>query len=197
MTQVWTVGHSTLSIIEFLEILCRQKITAIADVRSSPASRRYPHFNRDELKLSLKGAGIAYVFLGEELGGRPKISRLFTDGVADYEKMAVEPHFLQGLDRVIKGSRDFNIALMCSERNPMHCHRCLLVGRALSYRGIEVLNIAGNRVLSQPEIEERLLEVQMQQGEDLFLSSDEQISNAYRGWSLKVAYSETKKDGDI
>lgn len=197
MARVWTVGHSTLDIEDFLEILTRHNITAIADVRSSPASKRYPHFNRDELRSSLKRVGITYVFLGEELGGRPKRSRLFKDGVADYEKMALEPSFMSGLKRVVMGSQEFNIALMCSEKNPMHCHRCLLVGRALSHDRVDVLNIVDDRVMSQTEIEGRLLEVQAQQSKDLFLSSDEQIANAYRGWSLKVAYSKKSRKGDI
>ena len=85
---VLTVGHSTHSYEHFLGLLRQARVTAVADVRSSPFSRRFPHFSRDELKASLRRDGIAYSFLGKELGGRPNESRLFRNGVADYEAMA-------------------------------------------------------------------------------------------------------------
>ena len=108
---------------------------AVADVRSSPYSRHSPHFSRDELRAELRSEGISYVFLGNELGGRPKDRRFYCEGVADYEKMAQTPEFKTGLDRVIEGARKYRIALMCSEHDPLDCHRCLLVGRALAQRG--------------------------------------------------------------
>ena len=87
--KVLTIGHSTLPIGAFLAMFEKAGVTAIADARSSPFSRRMPHFSRNELRASLKECGIKYVFLGKELGGRPRTSALYCDGIADYEKMAL------------------------------------------------------------------------------------------------------------
>jgi uncharacterized protein (DUF488 family) len=138
---VLTIGHSTHAFDHFLSLLRRTGVTAIADVRTSPFSRRYPHFNRDELREKLLLDGIAYVFLGKELGGRPSDPNLYCDGVADYEKMATTESFKNGLKRVIEDAKKHRIALMCAERNPLECHRCLLVGRALAERGVAVRHI--------------------------------------------------------
>src|SRR5258708_34629980 len=87
---VLTIGHSSMSIFDFLAILRETGVTAIADVRTSPFSRRLPHFSRDELRATLTEHNIRYVFLGKELGGRPKDRRLYCDGVADYGNMPLE-----------------------------------------------------------------------------------------------------------
>jgi uncharacterized protein (DUF488 family) len=158
--RVLTIGHSTMSLEAFLYALDASGVTAIADVRSSPFSRRVPHFNREELATSLNDHGIKYVYLGKELGGRPRTSDLYCDGIADYEKMALEPAFHKGLDRVIRGAKEHAIALMCSEHNPLNCHRCLLVGRALANSRVSVGHILGSgRITEQSEIEGALLEM--------------------------------------
>src|ERR1700722_20120562 len=93
------IGHSTLPYERFLELLRRCSVTAVADVRTAPYSRHSPQFNKDTLRNELRHDGIAYVFLGQELGGRPKDKQLFCEGVADYEKMARVADFAKGLDR--------------------------------------------------------------------------------------------------
>jgi uncharacterized protein (DUF488 family) len=192
MRTVLTIGHSNHSYEEFLRLLRGAGITAVADVRSSPFSRHQPQFNKTELKQELKLDKIEYVFLGDELGGRPKDKTLFCEGVADYEKMALTQKFQKGLDRISEGSKKFKIALMCSEHDPLDCHRCLLVGRALKSRGIHVTNVLFNgSQKSQDEIEDELVEMLKQNGADLF--PDDQISSAYRDRSLKVAFSEVER----
>ena len=136
---VLTIGHSTHSWERFLALLRSANVTAVADVRTSPYSRLYPHFNRDDLREELRADGISYVFLGKELGGRPSERRFYCEGVADYEKMAQASEFNKGLDRVVEGAKKYRIALMCSERDPLDCHRCLLVGRALAQRAVRVM----------------------------------------------------------
>ncbi len=170
--RVLTIGHSTLPLEMFLTMLDRAGVTALADVRSSPFSRRVPHFSRDQFRAALKEHGVKYVFLGKELGGRPRASHLYCDGVADYEKMALEPDFLKGIDRVIGGAREHTIALMCSEHNPLNCHRCLLVGRALSERRISLGHILNSgRLAEQHEIEEKLLGLSGGATDDMFANS--------------------------
>lgn len=193
-TKVLTIGHSTLALDPFLNLLKRAGVTAIADVRSSPFSRRSPHFSRDDFRASLKEVGIKYVFLGKELGGRPRAENLYCDGVADYEKMALEPAFLKGIDRVVDGSKEHTIALMCSEHNPLDCHRCLLVGRALADRKISIGHILSNgNVATQYDIEEKLLALvgaEEKDMEDMFASREELLSVAYRSRAKAVAYRE-------
>jgi uncharacterized protein (DUF488 family) len=186
--EVYTVGHSTLAYDEFRDLLSSAEITAIADVRSSPTSRHFPHFQMAPLKNRLKEDKIAYVFLGKELGGRPRKADLYSEGVADYEKMATKNEFRAGLDRVVEGAQKYRIALMCSEQEPLDCHRCLLVSRALKDRGISVQHILPKgRVISHAEIEETLLG-SLDPTADLFENASEKLNRAYRKQSIKVAY---------
>ena len=176
---------------EFVRSLRSASVTAVADVRSAPFSRRNPQFNRDVLRDELRLDGIAYVFLGEELGGRPKERQYFCEGVADYEKMAKSSDFERGVLRVIEGSKQYRIALMCSEHDPLECHRCLLVGRALHERGAAVKHILSNQTVEdQADIERRLIQWSRQGGEDLFQNYEGRLAAAYRKRSSKVAYSE-------
>jgi uncharacterized protein (DUF488 family) len=193
--EVLTIGHSNLSYEGFLTLLRRVSVTAIADVRTSPYSRHSPHFNRDLLREELRQDNVAYVFLGEELGGRPKERRFFTDSVANYEKMAETEDFACGLDRVVEGAKKYRIALMCSEHDPLDCHRCLLVGRALQGRGVTVRHILNNgRVIHQRAIEEKLMEKSHKNDIDLFESPEKRLAAAYRDQAAKVAFVERTTD---
>ncbi len=189
--EVLTIGHSTLPYERFLALLRKAAVTAVADVRTSPFSRHFPHFNRDVLRDELRQDSIAYVFLGEELGGRPKDKRFFCDGVADYEKMAETEEFARGLDRVIEGAKKYRIAMMCSEHDPLDCHRCLLVGRALRARGIAVRHIlTGGNTIDHPQIEAKLMEMSGKSDIDLFDPATKRLAAAYRDRAMKVAFSE-------
>jgi uncharacterized protein (DUF488 family) len=190
--RIWTIGHSTHSYAHFHTLLREADVTAIADVRSSPFSRHFPQFNRDTLKHDLKRDGVAYSFLGKELGGRPADKVLFCDGIADYERMALTEEFQRGLDRVIEGSKSYRIALMCSEHDPLDCHRCLLVSRALKARGLTVNHILPNGTYkSQSAIEEELLsEAGFDQTQtDFFAAPEDRLATAYRNRARKVAFS--------
>ena len=188
---IFSVGDSTHSYEHFLELLQGAGVTAIADVRTSPFSRHFPQFNQETLKDELRMDGIAYSFLGKELGGRPTGRQFYRDGVADYERMAKAPDFARGLERVVEGARKYRIALMCSEHDPLDCHRCLLVGRALAERGVAVTHILSDgTIVDQHDIEERLLVFAKQENTDMFFSRDEQLAEAYRKRARKVAYAE-------
>jgi uncharacterized protein (DUF488 family) len=197
MIEVLTIGHSTNSYGDFLSRLRGAQVTAVADVRSLPFSRHFPHFNQKTLEAELKLDKIAYVFLGEELGGRPKDAHFFNDGVADYEKMAQSQSFVRGLERVLEGARKFKIALMCSEHDPLDCHRCLLVGRALATKDISVKHIIGNgSVIENSEVEKRLLGLAGRSGEDFFETLETRLSSAYRERAMRVAFSELKDNAN-
>jgi uncharacterized protein (DUF488 family) len=192
---VFTIGHSTRSYEHFLSLLRSSGITAVADVRTTPFSRHFPHFNEATLRSELKLDGISYVFLGRELGGRPSGRSFYCDGVADYEKMARTEPFANGINRVIEGAKKFRVALMCSEHDPLDCHRCLLVGRALSGEGVRLVHILGDRdSVSQEAIEEKLLNLAGRSADDLLMTASERLAAAYRDRSLKVAYVEPPSD---
>ena len=187
--EILTIGHSTHPYERFLTLLRSAGVTAVADVRSSPYSRHFPHFNREALKSELKADKIAYVFLGDELGGRPKNRSYFLNGVADYEKMSRDPMFCEGIQRVASGMDKYKIAVMCSEHNPVDCHRCLLVGRELKSYAVDVRHIMSNGALiTQEKIESDLLRQSGAANDDMFVAPAERLAKAYQFRAQRVAF---------
>jgi uncharacterized protein (DUF488 family) len=181
VTTVYTVGHSNHDWPTFERLLVKGDITTIADVRSSPASR-LPHFNRATLKTRLNASGIAYEFLGAELGGRPN-----GGGIPDYERMAATTIFLQGIEQVEQIATRTRLALMCAEHEPLTCHRCLLVGRRLVERGISVAHILRDGTVEPNEAtEDRLLALIRHADDDLLTSREDRLAAAYRAQALKI-----------
>ena len=194
-SEILTVGHSSLPYERFLQLLRLASVTAIVDVRTAPYSRQNPQFNRETLKQQLRADGITYVFLGAELGGRPSEPQLYCDGIADYERMSRTKAFKKGLDRVLEGAKKFRVALVCSERSPLDCHRCLLVGRALAERGAQVSHILDDgSIVTHADLETKLLQLWDPNGADLFASRSEQLTAAYRARSRQVAFKEPEPD---
>ncbi|MCU0536245.1 MAG: DUF488 domain-containing protein [Hydrococcus sp. Prado102] len=155
---LFTIGHSNHKIETFISLLLKHGITALADVRSHPYSRFLPHFNRLALKEALEKEGIRYVFLGQELGARPSDLECYVDGKAVYEKIAVTDAFNQGLQRVLKGLNQYKISLMCAEKDPLTCHRAILVCQHLRHFDLQIHHILKNGDLeSHEDLEERML----------------------------------------
>lgn len=139
---IWTIGHSSHTFDRLLGLLASEQIEFLVDVRSYPYSRFAPHFNREELAGSLDANAVRYLFLGEELGGRPsKPEHYDSEGHALYEEMAREPIFEAAISRLIDGAEGNRIALMCSEGKPEECHRRLLVGKVLAERGLTLRHV--------------------------------------------------------
>ncbi len=154
--RILTIGHSNHGLALFLALLEGAQVSAIADVRSRPVSRWVPHFNRERLEAALAEQGIAYRFLGRELGGRPGDPALMKGGKPDYAAMARAPAFAEGLARVIETGANEKVALLCAERDPIDCHRFLLIGRELAARGVTVAHILPSGELEpQAETEAR------------------------------------------
>lgn len=142
---VYTVGHSNQSMERFLDLLRQYKIEVLVDVRSAPYSRYVPHFNQRELQAAITDAGLRYVYLGVELGGRPADESLYdAEGHARYDLIAQTELFRSGIERVLRGAAQYCVALMCSEEDPSECHRRLLVARVLSQQGVDVQHIRGD-----------------------------------------------------
>lgn len=188
---VYTIGHSTHSMEELINLLAAHHVTAVADVRSHPYSHFNPQFNRENLHPSLKTGGISYVFLGRELGARPEDRTCYVDGTVQYDLLARTGLFQEGLRRVAEGVRRHRIALLCAEKDPLTCHRAILVCRHLVTRGIEVQHILEDgRLQSHDEALARLLkELSLPEG-DLFLTRDDFIVEAYNRRGRQIAYTE-------
>ena len=167
---VLTIGHSNHAQEFLIGLLRRHHVTALADVRPAPYSRFNPQFNRDALAAGLQKHGIEYVYLGHGLGGRSDDPSCYENGRVRYDRVASTESFRQGLGRVVHGAADNRIVLLCAEREPLECHRTLLVARALDERGIEVAHIhADGGLESHGEAMDRLLDrFNLRSGDDLF-----------------------------
>lgn len=192
---VFTVGHSTHALDKFLALLRQHKISAIADVRSSPFSRINPQYNREGLKKALKEAGIAYVFLGHELGARSEDPECYQDGKVCYDRLARTPDFERGLDRVETGAEEFRLALMCAEKEPLDCHRTILVARHLEDRDIAVQHILADGALEPHKDSIERLKAQLNLSEDMFRKTHDVTREAYKIQGERIAYAIPERDG--
>ena len=152
------MGHSNLEMDSFLATLGRFQIALLIDVRSRPQSARFPHFSQEEFEPALRDAGIVYLLLGEELGGRPGDPRAYrSDGLVDYRKRRQSREFLSGVDRVILERDKAPLVLLCAEEDPLECHRFLLICPELVKRRLAPQHIRKGGVEAQQEAEDRLL----------------------------------------
>jgi uncharacterized protein (DUF488 family) len=189
MPGIYTIGHSTQALERFIGLLRQHEITAVADVRSSPYSRINPQYNREPLRAALREAGISYVFMGEELGARSKDPSCYRDGKVDYELLARTGLFQSGLERVRKGTSTHRIALMCAEKEPLDCHRTILVSRKLAEQGVSVTHIlADGTVESHDQAMSRLMQMVRVGENDLFRSSEDALREAYQKRGEEIAY---------
>jgi len=188
--QIYSIGHSTQSLGEFIELLNKVQISAIADVRSTPYSRHQPQFNRESLAKDLKKHGIGYAFLGHELGGRgvgPSVRD--HQGRVQYGRIAGSALFRSGIERLREGSKHLRIAIMCTEGEPLNCHRTILVSRYLVKQGFEVTHIHTNGHLEvHHDAERRLLNITGLCEPEFFRTEDEVLEEAYRRQEERVAY---------
>jgi uncharacterized protein (DUF488 family) len=189
---VLTVGHSHHELPRLVELLRAAEVEAVADVRSHPFSRRLPQYNRPELEHGLAAAGIAYVFLGDLLGGRPDQPGLYDEeGRVDYARVRATNFFARGLDRVAQARKKYRVALLCAEEDPLDCHRGLMIAPALVERGIVPAHLRGDgSVESMAAMEDRLLAETGQDG--LFAQTEEDrreaLETAYRVMAQKKAF---------
>lgn len=198
--ECFTVGHSNYEAQHFINLLKAHGINCLVDVRSSPYSKFTPQFNKENLEAELKASRILYVYLGNKLGGRYADSNLlYPSGVVDYNKVMQQDSFCAGIDNVITNiGKGLRIALMCSEKDPLDCHRFLLVSRALSNRGVLVKHILeGGGLISNEELEKKLLRKYKSEFDQfsLFqanLSSHDAIEEAYQRRNQEVGFAVEK-----
>ncbi len=186
---VFTIGHSNHRTEQFIALLQMHGVTALCDVRSKPYSQFHPQFNRDSLKKTLRDHGIAYVFLGQELGARSEDRSCYEHGKVQYDRLARTEPFRKGLDRVLKGTEDYRIALMCAEKEPLECHRTILVARSLESLGLDVHHIhADGRTESHAQALSRLIRLLRLSADDMFSTRELAVSDAYRIQADRIAY---------
>ena len=188
---VYTIGHSNHALESFMELLRKHGINEVIDVRSSPYSRYNPHFNYNALEMALEAAGIEYAFLGGELGGRPTDRSCYdADGRVLYDRLAETDLFQDGISYVTRHADEYRTALMCSEKDPLDCHRALLIAGTLADRGVAVEHIlADGELEAHTAAIDRLIDnLKLPPNGDLFRSRDEVIAAALTRQASKVAY---------
>lgn len=142
---LYTIGHSNHELEQFLELLRQHEIQVLTDVRSQPYSAYTSHFNREALQSAVVSSGMNYVYMGDQLGGRPDGEQFYDQaGHVLYYRVAESPNFLEGIRRLLKGIQEYRVAIMCSEEDPGVCHRFLLVTRVMEGRGVEIRHIRGD-----------------------------------------------------
>lgn len=161
---LFSIGHSNQEQEKFFELLLQHKIEVLVDVRTSPYSRYTSQFNRESLKAALEQRGIRYLFMGEQLGGRPIGDEFYDEkGHVLYYRVAEAKFFREGIDRLRKGGSQYRVAMMCSEEDPAVCHRMLLISRVLTEGGEAVAHIRGDGSL-QSDAELRAASPNLAQG---------------------------------
>jgi uncharacterized protein (DUF488 family) len=187
---IYTIGHSNHPIERFLGLLQPHGITAVADVRSTPYSRFNPQFRREKLQAALASVDIQYVFLGQELGARSQDPACYDgEGRVSYAKLARTELFRKGIARLRTGMADHRISLMCAEREPVECHRTILVARELVREGLAVTHILGDGSLESHEhVLQRLASALHLARGDLFSDSAELVEQAYDLQAARIAY---------
>jgi uncharacterized protein (DUF488 family) len=186
---LFSIGHSNIPADRFLAALQDAGVNTVADVRSAPFSRFFPWFSQKPLAAKLSESRIAYTFMGGALGGRPRHEHLYCDGIADYEAMATQTEFRGGLQRLIDTVAQSRICLVCAEREPLDCHRCLLVTRYLAERGLTIGHILHDGTIEPHAATERRLLALYDDDCDLFEAGQaSRLAAAYRRRAKAVAF---------
>ena len=188
---LYTIGHSNHPVEHLVTLLRQHHITALCDVRSRPYSRYNPQFDRESLKASLEAAGIAYVFLGKELGARSEDPSCYLCGKIQFNRLAQTELFRSGLKRVRDGMKTYTIALMCAEKEPLDCHRTILVSRQLAETGLPIEHIhEDGRLEPHADALIRLARsLNLRESElHLFRSPEDLIADAYALQEKRIGY---------
>ncbi len=155
---IYTIGHSNHPLEHFLDLLHEREVTCLVDVRSSPYSRYATQFNREALEHPLRREGIAYHWLGDVLGGRLVLPIAGESGHDFYQRLTTDPRFARGLAELQTLADTEPVVVMCSEGDPLRCHRTIIIGRELEQRGWNVLHISPDgHTMDQRAVHDELL----------------------------------------
>jgi uncharacterized protein (DUF488 family) len=186
---VLTIGHSNHPIQMLIELLARHGVDTVVDVRSHPVSRFNPQFGRERLRTSLADASVGYLFLGRELGARASDPWVYVDDRVDYDRLAQMPAFQSGLSEVVVRSAAEKLALLCAEKDPLDCHRAILICPHLQARGVSTAHILADGSLeNHADFGARLLAATRADDRDLLDDRTALIGAAYRQRGREIAY---------
>jgi len=189
MGTIHTIGHSNHTQDKFVALLQMHGVTAVADVRSSPYSRFTPQFNKEVLGKALAANHIMYAFLGNYLGARPNDPLCCRDGTVDFSKLCHMDYFHEGLERLRAGLARFSLAMMCSEKDPIQCHRMVLVCRHIRSDDTIIQHILEDGELEDNrDAERRLMEHLHIVPYDLFKSTEDLVEEAYDKQGERIAF---------
>jgi uncharacterized protein (DUF488 family) len=200
MHKLYTIGYSCHSIKSLTKALKTYNVEAVADVRSQPFSKFKPEFNRPNLSTELKRQRLKYVFLGEECGARIDDPNCYVNGKADYSLIATNKLFQKGLERIERGLSKLNIALLCAEKDPITCHRTILICHNLKERVSNIEHILCDNTLETHEhVELRLKMKHNLDIPDMFMNEEQLLEQAYFLQSQEIAYdlNTVKKKGSV
>lgn len=194
--RVYTIGYTAFDQEQMIKTLKKYNIHCLIDVRTVPASARLPQYSRPVLEAVLKKAGIRYRHY-PEFGARQEDSKWYNaEGYLDFERYMESEAFQSGIHKVQEGMRlGYRFTLMCAEKDPINCHRAIMVARGFSKAGNDVAHICvdsmGKDYLeSQQELERRLM---LKHGDNpdqmsLLETMDERIERAYRKQNEAIGY---------
>lgn len=187
MKTICTIGHSNLALDRFLDLLEEHEIACVLDVRSYPRSRYVPHFDRHALQAALERRRIGYVFMGKLLGGRSPHPEHYPDGKLDYALLVASPAFRAGLEQAARQAQEYRSAFMCSEEDPLRCHRGLVIARYFHEHGWRVLHMrASGQTEDQQGLEGRLQGDERATQLDLWQAAPD-LTELYRAQGVKIA----------
>lgn len=195
MGLLYTIGHSQHDFEYFINLLKYNNINYLLDVRSTPYSRYAETYNREHLSNLLLKKNIIYSYMGKYFGARPANIELYNEeGYLDFEKVAQSELFIKGMKNVILGlNRGNNIVLMCTEKDPIDCHRAILVARAFSLNDVNVTHILPDgKLQTQKELDERLLDMYFPDRTQLSIFNFNSAINDEE--NLKMAYKERNRE---
>lgn len=196
MNTIYTIGHSSYPLEQFLMLLKKYSINSVVDVRSVPFSRYVPYYNKDDIRRFLSARGIHCIYMGKELGAIREDRSLYSEnGFLDFNKVQQDPLFKEGINRLVTGiDKGYTISIMCTEKDPIDCHRSIIIGKVLHSLHFEVRHILDDSSFeTQEQLESRLINIYFNNDSQInFLDViDEQSSLADR---LAKAYELRNKD---
>ena len=194
--KIYTIGYTCLPIDSFVKELKRYGITCLIDVRSTPKSTYFKDFNKENLDLRLKQEGILYRNYAFEFGARQDDTNFYPKGYLDFEIFSKTANFMQGVSKLNAGIELKQVfALMCAEKDPYNCHRCIMVSRFLQDYNFDIYHIVGEKQLvSQKEIESRLVEEYFPNRNQVSMFSENNLSDeeclvcAYRKRNEEIGF---------
>jgi len=195
---IYTIGYSNHPLERFIALLHQHGVDLLCDVRSDPYSRINPQFNRESLKAALWKVQVTYVFLGKELGARSEDPSCYSNGKVQYEYLAQTALFREGIESLMQRMQDSHLVLMCAEKDPLDCHRTILIARHLDKLGIVIKHILADGSLeTHRQVEVRLLrQLKIPESDDLFLTNETVIDDAYKTQGHRIAYTLRQADAE-